>query len=153
MQNKNGTDAENGAAYGAENNREPLADHHADLCADGGAEKWQRYKAICRGNAENGTKMYEFGTRLNAAEREDSGSSPLISFYSLDPPDSRSILDLRKNGRDVEDRAETRAVLCAETYAELYAVCRAVPRAESFAELRADACAVVRAEGFAETAC
>ena len=79
--------------------------------------------------------MYAFSTKSGMEKHGCSGLSRIISVVEgaqlirFDPPNlpnSRSILGLQKNGRDVETyaerRAETFAVFCAEPHADIRAV-------------------------------
>jgi hypothetical protein len=95
--------------------------------------------------------LYVFSTKLNTQKHGCSGLARiipvaevarLIRFYS---PNSRSIFDLQKNGTDAkryaEHRAEFRAVVRAEGFADDCAVLRADSRADDDAESRAVVCA------------
>ena len=90
--------------------------------------------------------MYECGTKLDTEKHGYDGlariipateGAQLIRSYPPNPPNSRSIFGLQKNGRN----AETCAVSCAERFADA----RAVIRADEYAELGAVGRAVVRA--------
>jgi hypothetical protein len=79
-------------------------------------EKWQRCRIICRRNADKGIEVVRKQYKARRREHGYDGLARLIPvaevarlirFYPPDPPDSRSILNLQKNGRDAKPVQKT----------------------------------------------